>query len=121
MENTINGSSSHCVTAAPMDLYESAAGDAMIVEIDLPGVQEGDISVQLKDSTLEIVAKRERRGEGESCCGTEASNTEYRRTLKLTSGLDGSKIEASLRDGVLRLTLPKSEQLKPKQIPIKIN
>jgi HSP20 family protein len=86
--------------------------DNLIVRADLPGVAKPDVAVELTGDLLTIAATRK----GRSGDGAEA--TTYRRTFRITEGVQADKVSASLENGVLTVTLPKAEALKPRQIAI---
>ncbi len=104
-------------TVAPAaDIYELA--DAYEIRIDVPGVSEKDVDVELERNELKIHA---RAGNGAE---REASYSEYRprayeRVFTLGHGVDRDKVSAHVADGVLRLTLPKAKEMKPRKISIK--
>ena len=76
---------------------------------DLPGVGKDDIGVHLEKNQLTIRGKRVFEGRA----------FDYLRTFVVPNGIDADKISAELANGVLRLTLPKSAALKPRQIAVK--
>lgn len=93
--------------AAPVDVHETR--DAFLVLADLPGVAPGHVDLHYERGQLSFVA------EGEGVLGP----VEYRRSFVLPQGIDAEKIEADLRDGVLRVTLPKASALRPRQIQVR--
>jgi HSP20 family molecular chaperone IbpA len=101
-----------------IDIHEGPEG--LILEADLPGTSEGDVSVQLEDNVLSLHAKV-------ACPAPEGAlvlHEEYRvgdffRSFILSDEVERSKISAELRNGVLRLTLPKAERAKTRKIEIK--
>jgi HSP20 family molecular chaperone IbpA len=94
-----------------VDIYEN--NDEVLILADLPGVAKADLAVHLEKGKLTIDGKRPPGGEP----GAEAFD--YRRTFAVPQGIDAEKIVAGLTGGVLRLHLPKSAALKPRQIEIK--
>jgi len=108
--------------APRLDLVEK--GDAYMLRADMPGVSPKDVKVQVTGDTLTIEGEtREERGEGGDG-GAERFRERvwrrYQRAVTLPDSIDASRIEANLRHGVLTLTLPKSEQARPRQIDVKI-
>jgi HSP20 family protein len=93
-----------------LDLYEDAT--AFVLEADLPGVQEKDISVTVEDGNLELRGKRafERVCDDENFYCRERRSGEFRRRLRLPASVDQKKIRAEFRDGVLYVTLPKIQK-----------
>ena len=102
-----------------LDVHEN--GDAYTVETDLPGVHAGDINVSLQDNMLTISAetKREEKSDTNNHLISERRYGSFHRSLRLPSTVDAEKVEAHFENGVLRLTLPKSEAAKPRQIEVK--
>jgi HSP20 family protein len=99
-----------------LDLYEEP--DAFVLEADLPGVQEKDISIAVDDGELVLRGKRafERICEEENFHCRERRAGEFLRRLRLPSSVDRKKIHAAFHDGVLRVTLPKiQKERKPSQ------
>jgi HSP20 family protein len=100
-----------------LDLYQST--DNVVAVVELPGMRKEDIDISLHDGTLTISGERKR----ESVNGDRAERTEryvgtFRRTIALPTRVDASKVNASYRDGILIVTLPKAEEVKPKQIQV---
>jgi HSP20 family molecular chaperone IbpA len=87
---------------------------------DLPGVKTEDLKIDLRDSVLTLsgdVAPLE--GSGEKDIFVEYEVGKYYRQFTVSEEIDQGKIEAELKDGVLRLILPKAEKTIPKKITIK--
>ena len=97
--------------------------DAFFISADLPGVEEKDIELTVKEGVLTISGHREESKEEEKegsilrerCYGT------FHRSFRLGRGVDAEKIEASYKNGVLAVKLPKAEAVKPRQIPVSTN
>jgi HSP20 family protein len=102
-----------------VDIYED--NDKFVVKAELPGMKKEEISVSLHGNTLTISGERkqeEQKKEGESY-RSERFFGRFQRSITLPAPVDMNKIEASYKDGVLNITLPKSEEAKPKQIQVK--
>jgi len=84
----------------------------------MPGVVKDDISVDIDNGTLSISGVRKLSVTG-SVTYEEFSDVEYVRNFSVPQTIDVEKVEAELKNGVLRLHLPKSEAAKPRQIEIK--
>lgn len=99
----------------------SETSDAYIVRVDLPGVKTADIEVTLQDDILTIKGKRERSEErkDETVHFIERSRGEFVRSLRVPTDVKVDAIEASYKDGVLEVRLPKSEESKPRRIEVK--
>jgi HSP20 family molecular chaperone IbpA len=98
------------------DIYEN--GDEVLVVADVPGVSADTLDVNVENSELTIVARRDVAEPSGSVLGTEYGDCDFRRCFTMPIGIDTSKIDAQLKDGVLWLHLPKSDALKPMQIPV---
>ena len=103
----------------PVDITEDSNGITLMA--DLPGVDEKELSINVDGRTLTLDAPL-RLGEANSLVSvyTEVRANHYRRSFELSSELDTSKVDASLKDGVLTLRLPKLEQAKPRRIEVKV-
>jgi len=102
-----------------LDVYEDK--DKYVVKAELPGLNKDEIDVSLDGHTLTISGERkqeEERKEGESY-RSERYFGRFQRSITLPGVVDGNKIQAAYKDGVLNVTLPKSEEAKPKQIQVK--
>jgi HSP20 family protein len=103
----------------PLDIYEDK--DKYVVKAELPGMKKEDIDVSLDGNTLILSGERkheEERKEGESY-RAERFFGRFQRTVTLPAAVQGNKIEATYKDGMLTITLPKSEDAKRKQIQVK--
>lgn len=101
-----------------VDICESDS--AIIVLADMPGVRADGLGIDLRDNVLSIegrVAEAERSKE--QLLLKEYDTGSFRREFRLTNLIDQSKIDATLSDGVLRLTLPKAEAAKPRKIEVR--
>ena len=101
-----------------LDLYQS--NDNVIAVVELPGMRKEDIEISLHDGTLTISGERKREN---SSNGDKAERTEryvgtFRRSIALPTRVDAGKVSATYREGILTVTLPKAEEVKPKQIQV---
>lgn len=102
------------------DIYESE--DRLIVVADMPGVDEKSIDIMLENNILTINGfVQPGRHEGYSLALAEYGVGDYRRAFTLSNAIDREGIEATVKAGVLTLTLPKSKSLLPKKIIVKAN
>jgi HSP20 family protein len=102
--------------APVVDVYENV--DELLLLVDVPGVTNDGIDVQLDKGQLTILAKRREDAPG-SVLAAEYRSCDYLRVFSVPQGIDASKIDAQLSGGVLRLRLPKSESVKPRRIEVK--
>ena len=105
----------------PVNIWEDE--NALYLEAELPGLTMEDLEIYLHEGNeLSIKGRRpEREHEAGSWLHKERANGEFSRTFKLAVDIDVAKIAAELNAGVLTVTLPKSESIKPKKIEIKVN
>lgn len=101
-----------------LDLYQS--NDNVIAVVELPGMRKEDIEISLHDGTLTISGerKRENSSDGDKAERTERYIGRFRRSIALPTRVDAGKVSATYRDGILTVTLPKAEEVKPKQIQV---
>ena len=97
--------------------------DKYLIKADLPGVDKNDIEVKLENGVLSI--RGEKRSESETGEGTKHHRRErfrgsFARSFTLPDAVKVEDIDASYRDGVLSLTIPKAENVKPKTVDIKV-
>jgi HSP20 family protein len=101
-----------------IDIFED--GDTIILMADMPGVSKNNIDIQVEDSQLRIQGKVSKEMPGEYVL-SEYSIGDYFCSFALSNTIDQSAIKASMKNGVLRVVLPKSEKSKPRKITIKSN
>lgn len=94
--------------------------DGYLFKADVPGVEQKDIDVSLTGNRLQISGKREAEKEekGEQFYTYERTYGSFSRAFTLPEGVDGTKIHADLRDGVLTVLAPKKPESVPKKIPV---
>lgn len=99
-----------------VDIFENE--NEILLHADMPGVIKEDISVHIDNGTLSLSGTRTLDTKG-AAGWEEFGNVRYVRNFSVPQAIDTAKVEAELKDGVLRLHLPKSEAAKPRQIEIK--
>lgn len=88
--------------------------------MDMPGVDEDRIDITLEKNTLTINGYKEfERPEGYSLAAAEYRIGDYERSFRITDKIEKDKIDATYRDGVLELILPKAEEAKARKIKVK--
>ena len=100
-----------------VDIYENE--DEILLHVDMPGVEKDNIKLNIDNGTLTLSALRQLDTKGVSTW-EEFGDVEYRRSFSVPQTIDIGKVDAELKEGVLRLHLPKSEAAKPRQIEIKV-
>ena len=106
------------VWAPAVDMYETK--DALMVAAELPGLDEKDIHLSIIGDVLSVRGERKWNQEvkQESYYRGERWYGKFERSLPLPMPVQGDKVTARYRDGVLTITLPKAEEAKPRRITI---
>lgn len=128
MNNAVQTSSSEARTPAlqqrqqphvvpPVDVFENEHSITLLA--DLPGVEREQLQVRIDGDSLVLEATASTSGPQDlQLVYGEAQCPSYRRQFTLSRELDATRIEAQLRDGVLRLTIPKAEEARPRRIEV---
>ena len=103
-----------------VDIYETDAN--VVVKAELPGVQKDQVGVEVKDGVLTLRGERkyEKEVKEENFHRIERSYGTFQRSFSLPTTVDQEKISATMKDGVLEVSLPKREAAKPKQISVTV-
>jgi HSP20 family protein len=101
-------------------LNVAETGHVFTLTAELPGVAKEDVTITIEDGVLTLAGekKREEEQKDRSWHRVERAYGAFERTLTLPKGVDGDKAEAAFKDGVLTITLPKSDQVKPRTLKI---
>lgn len=93
-----------------------------LVKVDLPGVTKDDVKITLESNVLTIRGekKQEKETKKENFHRVERSYGSFQRSFTLPTTVKSEKIDASFKDGVLTIVLPKMEEAKPKEIEVKV-
>ena len=103
-----------------LDLYQN--NDNVVAVIEVPGMRKEDIEISLHDGMLTISGERTSGGSnGEKAERTERFTGKFRRSITLPTRVDVAKVNATYKDGILTVTLPKAEDAKPKQIKVNVD
>src|SRR5437868_1375569 len=102
--------------APEVNIFESK--DQYVLEAEMPGVNKEGLEITLQDNILTITGHRADPAIGGEPLYRESRKADYRRVFELDPGIDGEKISARVDQGVLTLTLPKAERVKPRKIAI---
>jgi HSP20 family protein len=103
-----------------VDLYEDR--DHLVLKAELPGMKKEDIDISLHGDVLTLTGERkeEETYEKAETYRAERFLGKFQRSFTLPVSVDGDKVQASYKDGILTVILPKSEEAKPKQIEVKV-
>ncbi len=100
------------------DIYETM--EDVVVTVDMPGLTEDDIDITLEKNILTITGiSSQNVPDGYSLAFAEYEPGDYERSFRLTDQINREGIQAVYKDGVLKLTLPKAEEVKPRKISVK--
>jgi HSP20 family protein len=104
-----------------LDAYEDK--ENFVIKVEVPGVKKEDVKVSLENGCLTITGERrsETTDEKAEVHHTERFFGRFQRTLTLPAAVAADKVKAQYKDGVLTVTLPKTEEAKPKQIDVSVN
>lgn len=107
------------VWVPPMEVTET--DDEFRVRMELPGVEEKDVDVTYQDGLLSIRGEKKEHSETKDkmCYCSEIAYGSFERTVSVPSNVDGEKISARYKNGILTVSLPKREEAKPKKVEIK--
>ena len=96
---------------------------AYLIEVELPGVSEKELKLELKDGVLSLSTEQKEQKEEKGADGTwirrERHQSSYSRTFELPEDGDGEKVEATFKDGLLSIRLPKKPEASPRVVPVK--
>ncbi|UCB50744.1 MAG: Hsp20/alpha crystallin family protein [Deltaproteobacteria bacterium] len=102
-----------------VDIFETDREITLVA--DIPGVKADNLDIDLRDNILTLAGEVEApEGQGEVEVLREYDTGKYLREFTLSEMIDQSKIEADLKDGVLRLRLPKVEAVSPRKVTVKV-
>jgi HSP20 family protein len=102
-----------------VDIFETP--EALTLVVDMPGVPNDKVTLDIKDNHLTIGGEiTPPLAPGEKLVLQEYYTGDFQREFHLGAIIDQARIEASMKDGVLRLLLPKAEKAKPRKIEVKV-
>jgi HSP20 family protein len=106
------------VLRPPVDIYEDA--DGITLTADMPGVSRDRLTIEVdKDMLLVEGDARIDMSEGMEALYADVRSTRYRRSFTLSGELETGQIEASLKDGVLSVRIPKRAEVRPRRIEVR--
>ncbi|MGB8656990.1 MAG: Hsp20/alpha crystallin family protein [Candidatus Zixiibacteriota bacterium] len=100
----------------------SETKDDIIIKAEMPGISKDDVKISIQDNVLTLKSeKRQEKEEKEANYHrVERSYGCFSRSFALPTAVKADKVKANYRDGVLNVTLPKTEEVKPKEIPVTV-
>jgi HSP20 family protein len=105
-----------------VDIFEKEGGE-IVIKAELPGLTKEDIDLRVENNTLTIRGQRQRSAEvkDEQYHRVERVYGTFSRSFSLPGTVDGARVSADYRDGLLTVTLPVKEEARPRQIQVKVN
>ena len=107
------------ITVPPVDIYEE--NDRFVLKADMPGVSKERLDITLDNQELTIAGSIDKDQLTDALQYSEFNLHDYKRTFIVHDEIDSKGITAALENGVLTLTLPKSEKAKPRKIDISVH
>jgi HSP20 family protein len=106
--------------APNVDIYEDQ--NSITLEVDLPGLKPGDFNLSIENYRLTLSGERkfEKENKGDNWRRVERSYGGFTRSFNLPSTVNVDAVNADFKDGVLRVTLPKKEEVKARQIQVTV-
>ncbi|MBW1799450.1 MAG: Hsp20/alpha crystallin family protein [Deltaproteobacteria bacterium] len=104
----------------PINMYEDH--DHIFVLAEIPGVEAGDVDITVEEESLVLKGRRkiESGGEGVSYHRKEREGGAFNRKISLPTRIATDRVSAETRDGILKVIMPKAEEVKPRKIDIKV-
>jgi HSP20 family protein len=124
MKTTLAKETSHRTEPVPAEEFVSPAvnvcetKDGYVLEAEMPGVGKDGLEITLENNELTIIGRRIRETVSAEPLFRECSAAHFRRVFELDPAIDTNRINAKVSQGVLTLTLPKSERVKPRKITV---
>lgn len=103
------------------DIYDTK--DDYVVKLEIPGLSKKDVKIEVENDTLSVSGERKSDNgvKKDELQWSEIHSGKFYRVFRLPKNIDSQKINASMKDGILELRVPKSEVMKPKNIPITVH
>jgi len=102
--------------APPASVIE--AGEGYTLELEMPGVTKGGLDISVENNELTVVGQRSLPTVQGTLIHHESRQNNFRRTFELDPSIDADKISAKIEQGLVTLTLPKAEHVKPRKISV---
>jgi HSP20 family protein len=104
-----------------VDMYETS--DDLLLNFELPGVREKDISLSITGDVLTVKGERQfsQHPNDENNLHVERAYGKFERSIRLPVPVQAGRVKATYRDGMLEVTLPKAEEVRPKEIKIDVS
>jgi HSP20 family protein len=103
-------------TSPPASVTEIS--DGYMLEIEMPGVKKDGLEISVENNELTIIGRRSLPAVEGTLIHRESRSENFRRTFELDPSIDANKISAKIEQGLVKLTLPKAEHVKPRKITV---
>lgn len=105
----------------PVNIYEDESN--LYLTAELPGMEAKDIDINVESNSIQLKGERKIESEGENVCyhRRERESGSFSKKISLQIPVDTAKVSAAFNNGVLKVTLPKAEEAKPKKIDVKVS
>ena len=100
----------------PASVNETA--DGYLLELEMPGVSKNGLEISIENNELSIIGRRSNSPIEGTLLHRESRPNNFRRTFEIDPSIDREKIGARMNQGVVTLTLPKAEEVKPRKIKV---
>ena len=94
------------------------AGDGYTLEVEMPGINKEGLEISIENNELTVLGHRSLPAVEGTLIHRESRPENYRRTFELDPSIDANKISAKIDQGVVAVTLPKAEHIKPRKITV---
>ena len=102
--------------APPSSVFES--GDGYVLHLEMPGVNKEGLEISVENSELTLIGRRSLPAVDGTLLHRESRRENFRRTFEIDPSIDTDRITAKIDQGVVTLTLPKAEHVKPRKITV---
>jgi HSP20 family protein len=117
LDTTTNNRATREQYVAPnVNIFETQEG--YVLQAEMPGVSKDGLEITLEGTEITITGRRNPETITGETLFRERNTADYRRTFELDPAIDTSKVSAKMEQGVLTVTLPKSEKVKPRKIAV---
>ena len=106
----------HHYLSPQVNIFETK--DGFVLEAEMPGVNKDGLEITLEENNLTLVGRRPNEVSGSEVIYRETKPAHFRRVFELDPAIDAGKINARMEQGILTLTLPKAEKVRPRKITV---
>ncbi len=107
-----------CQWRPPVDIAET--DDHYAITLEAPGIDMASLDVTFRDGLLDVKGEKHKESEiGECCHCSERYAGAFERRFRISGAVDADKIDASYKDGILRVLIPKAEEVAPRKIEVR--